>query len=504
MYGVAPNELTSTDWRDPIAGTPWHKHAPARLEPVAGWRRRRCRPTAALSTLPRVRGRARGARGAAVELSDPTLLRTQAYIGGEWVDADSGATFDVTDPATGDVIASVADLGVEETRRAVDVADAAQKAWAARTAKDRGAILRRWYELFHEHSEDLARIMTLEMGKPIGESRGEVVYAASFIDWFAEEGKRAYGEVIPTTDPTKRLLVLKQPVGVVSAITPWNFPQAMITRKVAPALAAGCSSLVRPASETPLSALAAAELAHRAGLPGGLLNVIPATASAAVGRELTTNPTIRKISGAIVSKYRNSVQTCVCANRFLVQDGVYDEFAKKFAEAVAELKVGPGIDEGNQIGPLVNDDAVEKVEELVQGALAEGAGVLTGGRRHDLGRSYYEVTILTDVTPDMAIHGEEIFGPVAPLFRFSTEEEAIAIANDTEYGLAAYFYAADMGRIWRVGEGLEYGMVGVNTGLISSEVAPFGGFKESGIGREGARQGLEEYLETKYLAFGGV
>ncbi len=443
-----------------------------------------------------------------MELSDPTLLRTQAYIGGEWVDADSGATFDVTDPATGDVIASVADLGVEETRRAVDVADAAQKAWAARTAKDRGAILRRWYELFHEHSEDLARIMTLEMGKPIGESRGEVVYAASFIDWFAEEGKRAYGEVIPTTDPTKRLLVLKQPVGVVSAITPWNFPQAMITRKVAPALAAGCSSLVRPASETPLSALAAAELAHRAGLPGGLLNVIPATASAAVGRELTTNPTIRKISFTgstpIGRLLLEQAAGCVCANRFLVQDGVYDEFAKKFAEAVAELKVGPGIDEGNQIGPLVNDDAVEKVEELVQGALAEGAGVLTGGRRHDLGRSYYEVTILTDVTPDMAIHGEEIFGPVAPLFRFSTEEEAIAIANDTEYGLAAYFYAADMGRIWRVGEGLEYGMVGVNTGLISSEVAPFGGFKESGIGREGARQGLEEYLETKYLAFGGV
>ena len=484
-----------------------------------------------------------------MELQDPTLLRTQAYIGGEWIDADSGATFDVTDPATGDVVASVADLGVDETRRAVDLAEVAQKAWAARTAKDRGAVLRRWYELFLEHKEDLALIMTSEMGKPIGESRGEVVYAANFIDWFAEEGKRAYGEVIPTHDPTKRLLVLKQPVGVVSAITPWNFPQAMITRKVAPALAAGCASLVRPASETPLSALAAAELADRAGLPPGLLNVIPATDSPAVGRELTTNPTIRKISftgstpigklllgqaagtvkkasmelggnapcivfddadidaaveGAIVSKYRNSGQTCVCANRFLVQDSVYDEFAKKFAEAVADLKVGPGIDESSEIGPLVNEDAIDKVEELVQAALAEGAGVLTGGRRHALGRTYYEVTVLTDVTPDMAIHGEEIFGPVAPLFRFSTEDDAIAIANDTEYGLAAYFYAADMGRIWRVSESLEYGMVGVNTGLISTEVAPFGGFKESGIGREGSHHGLDEYLETKYVAIGGI
>ncbi len=484
-----------------------------------------------------------------MELQDPTLLRTQAYVGGEWIDADSGATFYVTDPATGDVVASVADLGVDETRRAVDLAEVAQKAWAARTAKDRGAVLRRWYELFLEHKEDLALIMTSEMGKPIGESRGEVVYAANFIDWFAEEGKRAYGEVIPTHDPTKRLLVLKQPVGVVSAITPWNFPQAMITRKVAPALAAGCASLVRPASETPLSALAAAELADRAGLPPGLLNVIPATDSPTVGRELTTNPTIRKISftgstpigklllgqaagtvkkasmelggnapfivfddadidaaveGAIVSKYHNSGQTCVCANRFLVQDGVYDEFAKKFAEAVADLKVGPGIDESSEIGPLVNEDAIDKVEELVQGALAEGAGVLTGGRRHALGRTYYEVTVLVDVTPDMAIHGEEIFGPVAPLFRFSTVDDAIAIANDTEYGLAAYFYAADMGRIWRVSESLEYGMVGVNTGLISTEVAPFGGFKESGIGREGSHHGLDEYLETKYVAIGGI
>ncbi|HJM32080.1 MAG: NAD-dependent succinate-semialdehyde dehydrogenase [Acidimicrobiales bacterium] len=484
-----------------------------------------------------------------MELQDPTLLRTRAYVGGEWIDADSGATFDVTDPATGDVVATVADLGVDETRRAVDLADEAQKAWAARTAKDRGAVLRRWYELFLEHKEDLALIMTCEMGKPIGESRGEVVYAANFIDWFAEEGKRAYGEVIPTHDPTKRLLVLKQPIGVVSAITPWNFPQAMITRKVAPALAAGCASLVRPASETPLSALAAAELADRAGLPPGVLNVIPATDSPAVGRELTTNPTIRKISftgstpigklllgqaagtvkkasmelggnapfivfddadvdsaveGAIVSKYRNSGQTCVCANRFLVQEGVYDEFAKKFAEAVADLKVGPGIDESSEIGPLVNEDAIDKVEELVQGALAEGAGVLTGGRRHALGRTYYEVTVLTDVTPDMAIHGEEIFGPVAPLFRFSTEDEAVAMANDTEYGLAAYFYAADMGRTWRVSEGLEYGMVGVNTGLISTEVAPFGGFKESGIGREGSHHGLDEYLETKYVAIGGI
>ena len=474
-----------------------------------------------------------------MELQDPTLLRTQAYIGGEWIDADSGATFDVTDPATGDVVASVADLGVDETRRAVDLAEVAQKGWAARTAKDRGAVLRRWYELFLEHKEDLALIMTSEMGKPIGESRGEVVYAANFIDWFAEEGKRAYGEVIPTHDPTKRLLVLKQPVGVVSAITPWNFPQAMITRKVAPALAAGCASLVCPASETPLSALAAAELADRAGLPPGLLNVIPATDSPAVGRELTTNPTIRKISftgstpigklllgqaagtvkkasmelggnapfivfddadidaaveGAIVSKYRNSGQTCVCANRFLVQDGVYDEFAKKLAEAVADLKVGPGIDESSEIGPLVNEDAIDKVEELVQGALAEGARVLTGGRRHALGRTYYEVTVLADVTPDMAIHGEEIFGPVLAVQTFRTPEEAVEKANNSPYGLSAGIWTEKGSKILWMAERLRAGVIWANTFNKFDAASPFGGYKESGFGREGGLQGLGAYV----------
>lgn len=484
-----------------------------------------------------------------MSLNDPSLLKTQAFVAGEWIDADSGGTFDVVDPADGSVVASVADLGVEETRRAIAAADAAQKEWAKKTAKERGVVLRRWYELFLEHKEDLARIMTMEMGKPIAESRGEVVYAANFIDWFAEEGKRARGEVIPTYDATKRLLVLKQPVGVIAAITPWNFPQAMITRKVGPALAAGCAAIVKPASASPISALAAAELATRAGLPEGLLNVITSKRSGAIGEELTTNPTVRKISftgsteigrqlmaqaastiknvslelggnapflvfddadldaaveGVIQSKYRNSGQTCVCANRIYVQDGVYEEFSKKLAEAVATLKVGPGLDEETAIGPLVNEEALAKVEELVGEARDAGAAVLTGGRRHSLGRTFYEVTVLTNVTQQMRIANEEIFGPVAPLFRFTTEEEAIALANDTPFGLASYFYARDVARIWRVSEGLEYGMVGVNTGLMSTEVAPFGGFKESGIGREGSHDGLEEYLETKYVAVGGI
>ena len=484
-----------------------------------------------------------------MQLNDPTLLKSQAHVNGEWIDADSGETFDVVDPADGAVVGTVADAGVAETRRAIEAAEVAQRAWAKRTAKDRGAILRRWYELFMEHREDLAQIMTREMGKPINESRGEVAYAASFIDWFAEEAKRARGEVIPTYDQTKRLLVLKQPVGVIAAITPWNFPQAMITRKVGPALAAGCAAVVKPASASPLSALAAAELAVRAGVPPGLINVVPSRRSAAVGEELTTNPIVRKISftgsteigrrlmaqasgtiknvslelggnapflvfddadldaaveGVIASKYRNSGQTCVCANRIYVQDGVYDEFSKKLAEAVAALKVGPGVDEGNAVGPLVNEAALEKVEELVADARQAGAAVLTGGRRHDLGRTFYEVTVLTDVTQDMRIANEEIFGPVAPLFRFSTEEEALELANDTPYGLASYFFAGDLGRIWRVSEGLEYGMVGVNTGLMSTELAPFGGYKESGIGREGSHVGLDEYLETKYVALGGI
>lgn len=484
-----------------------------------------------------------------MRLNDPTLLKSQAFVNGEWIGADSGRVLDVVNPADGSVVATVADLDVDETRRAIAAAGVAQRSWAALTAKDRGAILRRWYELFLEHTEDLARIMTMEMGKPIAESRGEVVYAANFIDWFAEEAKRARGEVIPTHDVTKRLMVLKQPVGVIAAITPWNFPQAMITRKVGPALAAGCAAVVKPSSASPLSALAAAELASRAGLPAGLLSIITSTNSGAVGEELTTNPTVRKVSftgsteigkqlmaqasgtvknvslelggnapflvfddadldaavdGVIASKYRNSGQTCVCANRIYVHEGVYDEFAKKLAEAVAGLKVGPGIDEDTAIGPLVNQAALDKVEELVGEALGDGASVLTGGERHHLGHTFYEVTVLTNVTHEMRIANEEIFGPVAPLFRFSTEEEAIRLANDTPYGLASYFYSNDMARIWRVSEGLEYGIVGVNTGIISTEVAPFGGLKESGIGREGSHDGLDEYLETKYIAIGGI
>ena len=484
-----------------------------------------------------------------MSLHDETLMRTQAYIDGKWVDSASGETFDVVNPADGSVVAEVADVGVEETRLAIAAAEEAQKSWRELTAKQRGAILRRWCELYYENIDDLAVIMTLEMGKPIAESRGEIGYAAGFIDWFAEEGKRAYGEVIPTHDATKRLLVLKQPVGVIAAITPWNFPQAMITRKVAPALAGGCTAIVKPSSVSPISALAAAELAARAGVPPGVFNVVTTKRSGPIGQELTTNPTVRKISftgstevgkqlmaqsastvknislelggnapflvfddadldaaveGAIASKYRNSGQTCVCANRIYVQDAVYDDFSKKLAEAVAELKVGPGIEEGNAIGPLVNEAGVEKVEELVNEALRDGANVLTGGKRHALGRSFYEVTVLTDVTPDMRITNEEIFGPVAPLFRFSTEDEAISLANDTPFGLASYFFAGDVARIWRVTEGLEYGLVGVNTGLMSTEIAPFGGFKESGIGREGSHDGLEEYLETKYVAIGGI
>jgi succinate-semialdehyde dehydrogenase/glutarate-semialdehyde dehydrogenase len=387
------------------------------------------------------------------------------------------------------------------------------------------------------------------MGKPIGESRGEVAYAAGFIDWYAEEGKRAYGDVIPTHDATKRLLTIRQPVGVIAAITPWNFPQAMITRKVGPALAAGCAAVVKPSSLSPISALAAAELARRAGVPAGVLNVIPSARSSAIGAELTTNPKVRKVSftgstevgkvlmaqsagtvknvsmelggnapflvfddadldaaveGVIASKYRNTGQTCICANRIYVQDGVYDEFAKRLAYAVQDLKVGPGLDESTAVGPLVNEAALEKVEALVANACDNGAQILTGGRRHELGRTFYEVTVLTEVTSDMEIAHDEIFGPVAPLFRFSTEEEAIREANDTPYGLASYFFARDMGRVWRVSEGLEYGLVGVNTGLMSTEIAPFGGFKESGVGREGSYQGLDEYLETKYIAMGGV
>ena len=484
-----------------------------------------------------------------MRLKDPDLLRSQAYVNGEWIDADSGETFDVLDPASGQLVGAVANVGANETRRAVEAANAAFPAWRALTAKQRSDILRRWYELIMENQEDLAQLMTHEMGKPIKEARGEAAYGASFVEWFAEEARRAYGEVIPTHDPTKRLMVLKQPVGVVAAITPWNFPLAMITRKVAPALAAGCTTVVKPPQDAPLTALAAAELASRAGILAGTLNILPTDEPAAVGNELTANPLVRKLSftgstatgkrllaqaagtvknvsmelggnapflvfddadieaaveGAVASKYRNNGQTCISANRLYIQNAIYDEFAKKFAEAVAALKVGPAIDETNTIGPLVNDRAIEKVEGLVNDALAKGASAMTGGQRHALGRRYYEVTVLTDVTADMRISSEEIFGPVAPLYRFETEEEGVALANDTPYGLASYFFARDAARIWRVSEGLEYGMVGVNTGLISVVSGPFGGMKESGIGREGSHEGLAEYLETKFVCVGGI
>lgn len=484
-----------------------------------------------------------------INLNDHALLRNQTLIDGEWVDADSGASFEVVNPANGDLVGSAPDMGAAETRRAIEAADRAYPAWRALTAKQRAAILKEWHALLMDNAEDLARIMTLEMGKPIRESRGEVAFGANFVEWFAEEGKRAYGEIIPTHDVSKRLLVMQQPIGVVAAITPWNFPLAMITRKVAPALAAGCTVVVKPPEDAPLTALAVADLAHRAGVPPGVLNLVTTSTPEPVGQELSTNPIVRKISftgstevgkllmrnaagtvknvslelggnapfivfddaniddaveGAIASKYRNSGQTCICANRIYVQDAVYDEFAKKFAAAVSALNVGLAIEDETEIGPLVNEEALEKVESLVADALDKGASVLTGGKRHAMGRTYYEVTVLTDVTREMRVANEEIFGPVAPLYRFSTEAEAIALANDTTYGLASYFYAGDVGRIWRVSEGLEYGMIGANTGLISTELHPFGGVKESGIGREGSHYGLAEYLETKYLCLGGM
>ncbi len=482
-------------------------------------------------------------------LADSGLLRDRAYSGGRWIAADSGDTFAVSNPADGAEIARVPELGAAETRRAVAAAEAALPAWRARTAKERGAILRRWHELILEHTEDLARLMTAEQGKPLAESRGEVAYGASFVEWFAEEAKRVYGDVIPHHTADKRLIALKQPVGVFAAITPWNFPIAMITRKVAPGLAAGCTAVVKPAEDTPLSALALAELGERAGLPAGVLNVVTTARPAVAGDELCANPAVRKLSftgstevgkllmsqcagtvkklslelggnapfivfddadlsaavaGAMTSKYRNAGQTCISANRILVQDSVYDAFAAQFAEAASGLKVGRGDADGVTIGPLINDDALAKVERLVADAIERGARVVTGGRRVAGGATFYQPTVLSGVEPDMAIANEEIFGPVAPLIRFRTEAQAITVANDTPYGLAAYFYARDVGRVWRVAEGLEYGMVGVNEGLISTEVAPFGGVKESGIGREGSRYGIEEFLEVKYLCLGGM
>jgi succinate-semialdehyde dehydrogenase/glutarate-semialdehyde dehydrogenase len=480
-------------------------------------------------------------------LNDPTLLKTDALVGGDWVGGDS--RFAVTDPATGVHLADVANLGAAQAQQAIAAADRAWPAWRAKTAKERTAILMKWFALLHQHADDLARIMTAEQGKPLAEARGEVVYGASFLEWFAEEAKRVYGETIPTTDPTKRYLVLKQPIGVCAAITPWNFPIAMITRKVAPALAAGCPVVIKPAEQTPLSALACAELAQRAGMPAGVLNVLSAdaansiaigqvlcasdtvrhlsfTGSTEVGRILAAQcaPTIKKISlelggnapfivfddadldsaveGAMVSKYRNAGQTCVCANRLYVQEGVYDAFVEKLAAKAAAMRVGPGFEPGVNIGPLIDAQAMAKVEAHVADALAQGARVVVGGQR--AGERFYAPTVLADVTAAMRCAREETFGPVAPVFRFKTEAEAIELANATEFGLASYFYSRDIGRIFRVAEALEYGMVGINTGLISTAEVPFGGVKQSGLGREGSRHGIDDYVEMKYLALGDL
>ncbi len=481
-------------------------------------------------------------------LSDAGLFRQQCYIDGAWCNADSGAAIEVTNPASGEVLGSVPNMGADETRRAIAAADAALPAWRSLTAKARAQVMRRWFDLMMENQEDLAILMTAEQGKPLAESRGEIAYAASFIEWFAEEGKRLYGDTIPAPIPDRRIMVLRQPIGVCAAITPWNFPAAMITRKAGPALAAGCTMVLKPATFTPYSALAMCELAERAGIPAGVLSCVTGSARA-IGGEMTANPTVRKLTftgstevgkvlmeqcagtvkkvsmelggnapfivfddadldaaveGAMASKYRNAGQTCVCANRILVQDSVYDSFADKLAAAVAGLKVGDGFEDGVSQGPLIEMAAVEKVESHINDAVAKGASVVCGGKRHALGGTFFEPTLLRDVTPEMLVARDETFGPVAPLFRFSTEQQAIEMANDTEFGLAAYFYARDIGRVWRVSEGLEYGIVGINAGIISNEVAPFGGVKESGIGREGSKYGIEDFTELKYLCLGGI
>ena len=484
----------------------------------------------------------------APQLKDSKLFRQQCYIDGKWVDADDGGTIEVKNPATGDVVGTIPKMGAGETRRAIEAAEKAWPAWRAKTAKERANILRKWFDLMMANQDDLGRLLTLEQGKPLAEAKGEIAYGASFIEWFAEEAKRIYGDVIPQHQADKRIVVLKQPIGVVAAITPWNFPNAMITRKAGPALAAGCPIVIKPATQTPYSALAMAELAERAGIPAGILSVVTGSA-AAIGGEMTANPIVRKLTftgstevgkvlmeqcagtvkkvsmelggnapflvfddadldaaveGALLSKFRNTGQTCVCANRILVQDKVYDAFAQKLAAKVKEMKVGNGMDDGVTVGPLIDMKAVEKVEEHVADAVAKGAKVAVGGERHSLGGSFYQPTVLTGVTTQMKVTKEETFGPVAPLFRFETEEEAIAMANDTVFGLASYFYARDLGRVWRVAEGLESGIVGINTGIISTEVAPFGGVKESGIGREGSKYGIDDFLEIKYLCMGGV
>ncbi|QCI10153.1 NADP-dependent succinate-semialdehyde dehydrogenase [Pseudomonas putida] len=476
-----------------------------------------------------------------MQLKDAQLFRQQAFINGEWLDADSGQTIKVTNPATGEVIGTVPKMGTAETRRAIEAADKALPAWRALTAKERSTKLRRWFELMIENQDDLARLMTTEQGKPLAEAKGEIAYAASFIEWFAEEAKRVYGDTIPGHQPDKRLIVIKQPIGVTAAITPWNFPAAMITRKAGPALAAGCTMVLKPASQTPYSALALVELATRAGIPAGVLSVVTGSAGE-VGGELTGNSLVRKLSftgsteigrqlmeecakdikkvslelggnapfivfddadldkaveGAIISKYRNNGQTCVCANRIYVQDGVYDAFAQKLAAAVAKLKIGNGLEDGTTTGPLIDGKAVAKVQEHIEDAVGKGAKVLAGGKIIE--GNFFEPTILVDVPKTAAVAKEETFGPLAPLFRFKDEAEVIAMSNDTEFGLASYFYARDMSRVFRVAEALEYGMVGINTGLISNEVAPFGGIKASGLGREGSKYGIEDYLEIKYL-----
>jgi succinate-semialdehyde dehydrogenase/glutarate-semialdehyde dehydrogenase len=483
-----------------------------------------------------------------MQISDKDLLRSKAYIDGQWCDADSGETLSVLNPADGSVVAEVAKCGTAETRRAIEAAERAQVGWRNATAKERAALLRKWLELTLEAQEDLAQIMTAEQGKPLAESRGEIVYGASYIEWFAEEAKRVYGDTIPQPSNDKRIVVIKQPVGVVACITPWNFPNAMLARKIAPALAAGCTVVCKPANETPLSALALAELAERAGIPAGVINIV-AGKTPEIGAELTSNPVVRKLTftgstavgkllveqcaatmkrtsmelggnapfivfddadvdeavkGAIICKFRNAGQTCVCANRILVQDGIYDEFAEKLAAAMAGLRLGDGTQDGVDIGPLINEKAANDVLDFVDSAVAQGAQVASGGKRSSLGSCFVEPTLLTHVTDDMRVFREEIFGPVAPLFRFEDEAEAIAMANDTEFGLASYFYSRDIGRIWRVSEGLEYGIVGVNTGIISNEMAPFGGVKESGQGREGSKYGLDDYLEIKYMCIGGI
>jgi succinate-semialdehyde dehydrogenase/glutarate-semialdehyde dehydrogenase len=484
----------------------------------------------------------------ALQLKDMSLFRQQCYIDGQWVDADDKSTLAVNNPADGLQIGTVPKMGAAETRRAIEAANAAWPAWRAKTAKERATILRKWFDLMMANQDDLAVLMTVEQGKPLAESKGEIAYGASFIEWFAEEGRRIYGDVIPQHQADKRIVVIKQPVGVCAAVTPWNFPNAMITRKAGPALAAGCTMVIKPATYTPYSALALCELAERAGIPKGVISVITGS-SGPIGNELTTNPIVRKftftgstevgkllmaqcagtvkkvslelggnapfivfddadidaaVEGAMMSKFRNTGQTCVCANRLYVQEGVYDKFAQKLGEKVAAMKVGNGLEDGVMQGPLIDMKAVEKVEEHITDAVGKGARIVTGGKRHAKGSTFFEPTVLADVKSNMKVTHEETFGPVAPLFRFKTEQELIKLANDTEYGLASYFYSRDIGRIWRVAEALEYGIVGINVGIISNEVAPFGGMKESGIGREGSKYGIEEFLEVKYLCMGGI